>query len=173
MSLSFSNFVPLQCGHCVPGGRMLSDSAENQESAPDLRNNSTTLWLTVLSFSGLPQLSQRKTAMGTPHTRCREMHQSGRVTIMLESRSSPHDGSHFTFLISSSVRPRRVSSFPVPPGIGVSMEMNHCSVARKMTGLWQRQQCGYECSIFSEAIRTWRAFSSSTMSALASKTRLP
>ena len=23
------------------------------------------------------------------------------------------------------------------------MLMNHCDVARKMTGLWQRQQCGY------------------------------
>ena len=26
--------------------------------------------------------------------------------------------------------------------IGVSMPMNHCSVARTMMGLWQRQQCG-------------------------------
>ena len=26
--------------------------------------------------------------------------------------------------------------------MGVSIEMNHCSVARKMIGLWQRQQCG-------------------------------
>ncbi len=25
------------------------------------------------------------------------------------------------------------------------MAMNHCAVARKITGLWQRQQCGYEC----------------------------
>ena len=80
--------------------------------------------------------------MGTPHTRCREMHQSGRVAIMLESRSSPHEGSHFTCLISSSVRVRSVSSFDFPPGMGVSMEINHCSVARKITGLWQRQQCG-------------------------------
>ena len=40
--------------------------------------------------------------MGTPQTRCREMHQSGRVAIMFDDRSSPHDGSHFTFLISSS-----------------------------------------------------------------------
>ena len=43
------------------------------------------------------------------------------------------------------------------------MEMNHCSVARKMMGLWQRQQCGYECSSFSECISTPRFFSSSTM----------
>ena len=27
--------------------------------------------------------------------------------------------------------------------------MNHCSVARKMTGCLQRQQCGYECVIVS------------------------
>jgi hypothetical protein len=30
--------------------------------------------------------------MGTPHTRWREMHQSGRVAIMLEMRSSPQAG---------------------------------------------------------------------------------
>ncbi len=59
------------------------------------------------------------------------MHQSGRVAIMLEMRSSPQAGSHFTFLISSSARLRRVP----PPSIGVSMEMNHCSVARKMIGI--------------------------------------
>ncbi len=47
--------------------------------------------------------------MGTPQTRCREMHQSGRVAIMFERRSSPQAGSHFTCLISSSVRVRRVS----------------------------------------------------------------
>ena len=50
----------------------------------------------------------------------------------------------------SSVRAvtARVRSVP-PPGSFPSIEMNHCSVARKMIGLWQRQQCGYECSIFS------------------------
>ena len=26
-----------------------------------------------------------------------------------------------------------------------SIRMNHCDVARKITGLWQRQQCGYWC----------------------------
>ena len=40
---------------------------------------------------------------------------------------------------------------PVPSAAGrsmtgsPSMRMNHCDVARKITGLWQRQQCGYEC----------------------------
>ncbi len=41
--------------------------------------------------------------MGTPQTRCREMHQSGRVAIMLCMRSLPHAGSHFTFSMSSRV----------------------------------------------------------------------
>ena len=71
--------------------------------------------------------------MGTPHTRWREMHQSGRVATMLEMRSSPQAGIHFTCLIASSACSRK--SFR-------SMPMNHCSVARKMVGLWQRQQCG-------------------------------
>src|SRR5580700_4015981 len=142
MSVSFSNLALLQWGHFMPAGRIASDSDVNQASAPELANSSTTLRLIAWSLSGLPQLSQRKTAMGTPQTRCREMHQSGRVAIIFESRSSPHDGSHFTCLISSRVRERKMSSFDFPPGMGVSIEMNHCSVARKITGLWQRQQCG-------------------------------
>src|SRR5262252_1405848 len=158
MSVSFSNVLPPQWGHVVPGGRMLSDSGVNHASAPDRPNNSTTLRLTALSRSGFPQLSHRNTAMGTPHTRCREMHQSGLVWIMFDSRSSPQPGSHFTFLISSSVRVRRVSFVPAPPGIGVSIEINHCSVARKITGLWQRQQCGYEGSVFSVCSSAPREF---------------
>src|SRR5579862_7016331 len=128
MSVSFSNFVPPQCGHFVPSGRIVSDSGVNHASAPARANNSTTRRLIAWSLSGLPHFSQRKTAMGTPHTRCREMHQSGRVSIMFDKRSSPHAGSHFTFLVSSNVRVRRVSFLLFPPGIGVSIEMNHFSV---------------------------------------------
>src|ERR1700752_4750514 len=171
MSVSFSNFVPPQCGHLIPAGSRLSDSGVNQESAPDFLKSSTTLRLTALSFSGLPQPTHKNTAIGTPHTRCREMHQSGRVWIMFDSRSSPHAGSHFTFLISASVRERSVSFLPAPPGIGVSIEMNHCSVARKITGLWQRQQCGYECSVFSECNKAPRLFSKSMIGWFASQTR--
>src|SRR5579863_8192501 len=173
MSVSFSNLVPAQCGHFMPSSRIVSGSGVNHESAPDRANNSTTFRLMAELFSGLPQLSQRKTAMGTPHTRCREMHQSGRVAIMFESRSSPHDGSHFTYLISSSVRVRKVSSFDFPPGIGVSIEMNHCSVARKITGLWQRQQCGYECSILSECSNDQTSRNRSMMRGFALNTYWP
>src|SRR5450755_3496221 len=203
MSNSFSNFSLLQCGHFVPAGTIESVSEVNHESAPARANNSTTLRLMAGSFSGLPQLSQRKTAIGTPQTRCREMHQSGRVSIMLERRSSPHAGSHLTFLISSSVWVRRVPADSrsdagkgLEPrgtrgstgeaaaslafgdewacaGIGVSMEINHCSVARKITGLWQRQQCGYECSVVSVCSNAPRLFTRSMMGWFASHTRLP
>jgi len=71
--------------------------------------------------------------MGTPQSRWREMHQSGRVAIMLPIRSCPHAGYQRTVAMASRARWRR------PP---VSRPMNHCSVARKMMGFLQRQQMG-------------------------------
>src|SRR5438876_296402 len=136
MSFSFVKAVPLQLAHLAPCASW-SVASVYQESAPDFANSSTTLRFTAGSFSGLPHPVHANTAIGTPHTRCREMHQSGRVSTILEMRSSPHSGSHFTFLISSRARVRNG-----PSGIAVSIEMNHCSVARKITGLWQRQAGG-------------------------------
>src|SRR6266700_3311576 len=172
ISVSLLNLVPPHLPHLAPAASA-SASDVYQASAPKRPKKSITLRLSAGSFSGLPQPSQRKTAIGTPQTRWREMHQSGRVAIMLERRSSPQEGSHFTFLISSKVRERRVSAVAFPPGIGVSMEMNHCSVARKITGLWQRQQCGYECSVFSECNSAPRLRTRSTMGWFASQTRFP
>ena len=80
--------------------------------------------------------------MGTPQMRWRLMHQSGRVAIMLVMRSLPHAGSQTTLSISSIASLRKLVSEPSTRFTGVSMPMNHCSVARKMTGWWQRQQCG-------------------------------
>src|ERR1700681_4890089 len=167
MSVSLRKLFPPQ-EHVVPEGKMSLASRVYQESAPSRANKSTTALWASFESNNFPQPSQKKTAIGTPHTRCREIHQSGRVAIMLLIRSSPHAGIHFTFLISSSARWRSVLSSTAD-----SMEMNHCSVARKITGLWQRQQCGYECSIFSECSSTPRALSSSMIEAFASNTRLP
>ena len=64
--------------------------------------------------------------MGTPQTRCRETHQSGRLAIMPEMRSRPHSGSQRTPWMASRDLPLRSRC---------SMEMNHWGVARKMTGL--------------------------------------
>jgi hypothetical protein len=41
-------------------------------------------------------LVQSTAGIGTPHTRWREMHQSGRFATMLYIRSWPHDGIHLT-----------------------------------------------------------------------------
>src|SRR6185437_7865800 len=160
MSASRWNEAWPQFGHFASSA---SESAlgEYHASAPDLANNSMIFRFTAGSFNGLLQAVQTNTAMGTPHTRCREMHQSGRVSTMLEMRSSPQAGSHLTFLISARARVRNVPLGMVSLGIGVSMEMNHCSVARKITGLWQRQQCGYWCSTVSECSNAPRVFSNS------------
>ena len=48
--------------------------------------------------------------MGTPQMRWREMHQSGRVAIMLEMRSSPQAGSQVTVFDDFEVRWRKVVS---------------------------------------------------------------
>src|SRR6185312_7571074 len=167
MSFSLRNALPPHW-HFVPDGRICEASRVYQESAPSRANRSTTVLFTSLDSRSLSQASQKKTAIGTPHTLCREMHQSGRVAIMLLIRSSPHAGIHLTFLISSSERCRSLQ-----PSDGASMEINHCSVARKITGLWQRQQCGYECSSLSSAMSTPRAFSNSTMGWFALKTVRP
>ena len=71
-----------------------------------------------------------KTAMGTPQMRWRLMHQSGRVAIMLVMRSLPQAGSQTTLSISSMANWRNVVSVPSARFTGVSMPMNHCSVAR-------------------------------------------
>src|SRR6185312_7136433 len=136
MSFSLRNALPPHW-HLVPDGRICDGSRVYQESAPSRANSSTTVLFTSLDSRSLPQASQKKTAMGTPQTLCREMHQSGRVAIMLLMRSSPQEGIHFTFLISSRAR-----CLSLQPSAGASIEINHCSVARNITGLWQRQQCG-------------------------------
>src|SRR5882724_7272306 len=147
MSISFLNDVSPHLAHFVSAGRSISASGVYQASAPFSANSFATLRLTSGLLTESPQPSHKNTAIGVPQILCLEMHQSGRVAIMLAMRSSPQAGSHFTFLISSSVLVRRVAPpFLVAsiflPAIGVSMRMNHCSVARKMIGLWQRQQCG-------------------------------
>src|SRR6202047_2861931 len=141
MSVSFMNLVSEQFEHLAPWA-IASASDVYQASAPARAKRSITLWFIVGSLSGLPQPSHKNTAIGTPQMRWREMHQSGRVAIMLEIRSSPQAGSQTTCLISSRARWRNVVGTPSGVTIGVSMPMNHCSVARTMMGLWQRQQWG-------------------------------
>src|SRR5688572_11827475 len=96
MFISFSNVEPPHPGHVKPRGRKSSTGRSYQEWAP-------YCWKMAAAFStssgvviAAPQCVQSTAGMGTPHARCRETHQSGRLETMLEMRSWPHDGTHFT-----------------------------------------------------------------------------
>ncbi len=81
-----------------------------------------------------------KTAIGTPQARCREITQSGRLSIMPLMRFSPCGGTQRVALMASSARWRKVSRCL---SISLSIAMNHCGVLRKITGFFERQECGY------------------------------
>ncbi len=73
-----------------------------------------------------------KTAIGTPQARWREMHQSGRVSIIERRRLRPRAGTKRVSSMAASALSRRRPA----PSIG----MNHCAVARKITGALERQE---------------------------------
>ena len=81
----------------------------------------------------------RNTVIGTPQARWRDTTQSGRVSIMPVMRFSPCGGTQRVSSIAFSARVRSVTRLP---SIGLSMAMNHCGVARKITGFFDRQECG-------------------------------
>ena len=83
MSVSFRTLFRHTVAHLVPAGRMLGFRSCTMHPLRRGQTARPPCVLTAGSFSGLPQPSQRNTAMGTPQMRCREMHQSGRVAIML------------------------------------------------------------------------------------------
>ena len=90
--------------------------------------------------------SLTKTVIGTPQARWREITQSGRDSIMPLMRFSPAAGTQRVSLIAVSARWRSVSPCFFPPlasAMSLSIAMNHCGVLRKITGFFERQECGY------------------------------
>src|SRR5579863_927745 len=141
MSFSLRSFGEPQ-EQRVPGGSNSSAEWENQASAPSRLNHSMTPRSARTSSNNFPQASQKNTTMGTPQKRCREMHQSGRSASIWRIRSWPHAGVQFTRGTSARARSRKDVEGAFDDSSALSMRMNHCSVARKITGLWQRQQSG-------------------------------
>src|SRR5206468_1258788 len=147
MFISRSNVVPPHDGQARSDGTKSSVGRSYHESAPYCSNTaavfSTSAGVTIAS----PHLTQSTAGIGTPHARWREMHQSGRFATMLYMRSWPQGGTHSTSRSTAFSAARRsvVASFlaSVFRRTAWSSVMNHCDVARKITGLWQRQQCGY------------------------------
>jgi hypothetical protein len=114
--------------------RSSAGSSANQASMPPFSTRAATASISsCVRGCSSPVLLCTKSAIGTPHVRWRDTHQSGRFSIMPVMRCSPHAGVHFTCLMSRSAFARRPFW---------SMLMNHWGVARKMTGVLCRQQCG-------------------------------
>ena len=80
----------------------------------------------------------RNTVIGTPQARWRDTTQSGLVVTMPRMRFSPCGGTQRVSPMAFSARSRSVA----PPSMSSSMAMNHCGVLRKMTGFFERQECG-------------------------------
>ena len=64
--------------------------------------------------SASPHFTQSTAGIGTPQTRWREMHQSGRCATMLYMRSCPQDGIHRTWLSMASIAASRSVLSPEP-----------------------------------------------------------
>ena len=139
---------PAAAGHVSPAGTNSSIGRSYHASAPCSSNTFAACSTISAVRIASPQLVQSSAGIGTPHARWREMHQSGRLATMLKMRSWPHGGIHSTSLsIAWSAASRSVCG-ERPSGVTTgspSIRMNHCDVARKITGLWHRQQCGYVC----------------------------
>src|SRR5580704_17687079 len=121
-----------------------------QGSAPSCSKASAMRLLTASSckISAEPSpFSRTNTAIGTPQARWREITQSGLLLILPLMRFSPDCGTHCVTEIACSARARSVSpGLALPPSaISLSIAMNHCGVLRKITGFFERQECGYWC----------------------------
>ena len=137
-----------------------------------------------LRISTVPSpFSRTNTVIGTPQARWREITQSGFDMIMPLMRFSPCGGTQRVILIASSARARKVSAgfaWPLASAIGLSIAMNHCGVLRKITGFFERQECGYWCLSRARAISMPASDSALITASLASpfsplslSTRLP
>ena len=127
--------------------------------------------------------SRTNTVIGTPQARWREITQSGLLSIMPVMRFSPCAGTQRVTLIAASARWRSVSPgsrLAAASAMGLSIAMNHCGVLRKITGFFERQECGYWCLSRPRAISMPASTSALMTASLASpfsplsvSTRLP
>src|SRR6185295_758603 len=87
MFISRSKVVPPHEGHVNPSGTKSPVGRSYHESAPWVSNTAAVLSTSAVVTIASPHLTQSTAGMGTPQTRWREMHQSGRLAIMLYIRS--------------------------------------------------------------------------------------
>src|SRR5678816_160306 len=92
MFISRSKLVPPHDGQVIPFGMNSSVGRSYQASAPYWSKTLAVCSTSAGDVIASPHLVQSTAGIGTPHTRWREMHQSGRFATMLYIRSWPHDG---------------------------------------------------------------------------------
>src|SRR3954447_10297725 len=96
MSRSRTKDVPPQDGQASPAGMNSSIGRSYHASAPYSSNTDAACSTSAAVMIASPQFEQSTAGIGTPQARWREMHQSGRFDSMLNSRSRPQPGIHFT-----------------------------------------------------------------------------
>src|SRR5438105_2252280 len=87
MFISRSNVAPPHFGQVSPGGMKSLVDRSYQESAPYFSKTAAVRSMSGVVRRASPHAVQSTAGIGTPHTRWREMHQSGRFATMLYMRS--------------------------------------------------------------------------------------
>src|SRR5271155_4529400 len=93
--------------HLTPGATKSAAGRLYHASEPSRAKISSTRSIVAVNDATSAQSAHLTAGIGTPHARWREMHQSGRVSVMLRIRSRDQAGYHFTLSIASITLPRR------------------------------------------------------------------
>src|SRR3954467_5680737 len=117
MFISRSKLVPPHFEQVSPAGMNSSVGRSYQASAPYWSNTAAVFSTSAGEVIASPHLVQSTAGIGTPHTRWREMHQSGRCATMLYIRSWPHDGIQRTWLSIASIAASRSVLSPEPSDV--------------------------------------------------------
>ena len=141
-----------------------------QASIPLISTNWATFSKNWGCTNGSPVFLCLRMGIGVPQDRCLEIHQSGLALIIEVIRVSPWEGIHWTFLILAKPIFRRVR---LDVDERLSIEINHCSVARNRIGVLVRQQCGYECLRGSSAYKALWVFNLLRIISFALNTLMP
>src|SRR5436309_9028420 len=97
MFISRSKPEPPHFEQTIPGGTKSSVGRSYHASAPYCSNTVAARWTSAVVKCASPHDVQSMAGIGTPQTRWREMHQSGRLASMLKIRSCPQVGIHLTW----------------------------------------------------------------------------
>ena len=82
MSVTFSKFFDPHPAQARPSGVKSAASRSNQAPAPSVSIHAAAFPAIRGSITASPQSAHVKAVMGTPQVRWREMHQSGRFSII-------------------------------------------------------------------------------------------